>query len=189
MKLWNYSHIILAVHYTVYLNFTMLQDVAVHQAVYSYGCGVDYRHLVSCNTSQDLHILVSRALVTLILLHLVFVRLCVYFRPLLLILLWLFPCKWLTIFLFPYRVFTDVINGLQGVFIFIVAVCNKDNLKKVKETLLKTFPSLSVRASASKTPPSPPEASLNENLLAMSVRAWVGRFFPLHSMWKTAWLW
>ncbi|MPC21600.1 uncharacterized protein LOC123507871 [Portunus trituberculatus] len=32
-----------------------------------------------------------------------------------------------------YWVFTDVINGLQGVFIFIVAVCNKDNLKKIKD--------------------------------------------------------
>ncbi|KAG0727822.1 putative G-protein coupled receptor Mth-like 3 [Chionoecetes opilio] len=32
-----------------------------------------------------------------------------------------------------YWVLTDIINGLQGVFIFIVAVCNKDNLKKVKD--------------------------------------------------------
>ncbi|KAK8380140.1 hypothetical protein O3P69_016649 [Scylla paramamosain] len=32
-----------------------------------------------------------------------------------------------------YWVFTDIINALQGVFIFIVAVCNKDNLKKIKD--------------------------------------------------------
>lgn len=31
-----------------------------------------------------------------------------------------------------YWVFTDIINGLQGVLIFLVAVCNKDNLKKIR---------------------------------------------------------
>ncbi|XP_063607577.1 G-protein coupled receptor Mth2-like [Penaeus indicus] len=33
-----------------------------------------------------------------------------------------------------YWVPTDIINGLQGVFIFGVAVCNKDNIKKIKHS-------------------------------------------------------
>nr|XP_045616059.1 G-protein coupled receptor Mth2-like isoform X2 [Procambarus clarkii] len=32
-----------------------------------------------------------------------------------------------------YWIFADIFNGLQGVFIFIVTVCNKDNIKKIKD--------------------------------------------------------
>lgn len=33
-----------------------------------------------------------------------------------------------------YWVLTDILNSLQGVFIFAVAVCNKDNIKKIKHS-------------------------------------------------------
>lgn len=70
------------------------------------------------------------------------------------------------------RVFSDIINSLQGVFIFIVAVCNKDNLKKVKQLLLRVFPSLCVKASASRLPhsSSPAQAFLRKNSLPMTER-------------------
>lgn len=53
-----------------------------------------------------------------------------------------------------YWVLTDIINALQGIFIFIVAVCNKDKLKKVKDAwrprlkvISKTFTSNQGQAS------------------------------------------
>ncbi|XP_050715081.1 probable G-protein coupled receptor Mth-like 3 isoform X2 [Eriocheir sinensis] len=71
-----------------------------------------------------------------------------------------------------YWVLSDIINSLQGVFIFIVAVCNKDNLKKVKQLLLGVFRSLCVKASASSNPPSTSAARAltRETFLPMTVR-------------------
>ncbi|XP_071518948.1 G-protein coupled receptor Mth2-like [Panulirus ornatus] len=47
-----------------------------------------------------------------------------------------------------YWITTDIINGLQGVFIFLVAVCNKDNIKKIRAAWCPRIESVQTTISA-----------------------------------------
>ncbi|XP_042874579.1 G-protein coupled receptor Mth2-like [Penaeus japonicus] len=70
-----------------------------------------------------------------------------------------------------YWVLTDILNSLQGVFIFGVAVCNKDNIKKIKHSWRTRYTTVRSKVSTLRGPRQSDKTSQAKRITDLSVAA------------------